>query len=217
MTTSDIIQANAGLIYKIMNQYFYGVEREDLFQAGAVGVIEAYKNYKKNGNTKFSTYAFSFIFGEMYKLASQKQIKISRDYLKLYKSIEQVRYALAQKWGYIPSNEELASYLEKDIQEIEQAILAATVTISSLDKAKESDRSIYETVPIEESMSLDDKIAITQGLEQLSEEERMILIYRYYEDLTQSEVARKLNKTQVMISRYEKKGLDKMRAFYAQN
>lgn len=215
MTTDDIIQANAGLIYKIMNKYFYGVEREDLFQAGTVGVIEAYKNYKKNGNTKFSTYAFSSIFGEMYKLASQKQIKISRDYLKLYKSIEQVRYALAQKWGYIPSNEELASYLEKDVQEIEQAILAATVTISSLDKASESDRSIYETVPMEESMSLDDKIAINQGLEQLSEEERMILVYRYYEDLTQSEVARKLNKTQVMISRYEKKGLDKMRAFYA--
>ena len=70
MTDYDIVQANAGLIYKIMNERFYGVEREDLFQAGAVGVLKAYKNYKKNGMTKFSTYAYEYVFGEMYQMFS---------------------------------------------------------------------------------------------------------------------------------------------------
>lgn len=217
MTEQDIVALNTGLIYKIMNQYFYGVEREDLFQAGAVGVLDAYKNYKKDGNTKFSTYAYSSIFGEMYKLATQKQIKISKDYLRLYKTIETARYNLAQKWGRIPSNEELAIFLEQDVTTIEQAILAATVTINSLDYRSEEDRSIYETISKEENISWDDKIALYEGLEILSEEERAIIESRYFEDMTQSEVARKLNLTQVMVSRYEKKSLDKMRAFYVEN
>ena len=215
MTTEDLIASNTGLIYKIANDYFYGVEREDLFQAGAVGVLKAYENYKKDGTTKFSSYAYPFIFGEMYTLAMQKQIKISKDYLKLYKSIEMARYSLAQKWGFIPNNEQLALYLEKDINEIETAILAGSVMVSSLDKAGDEERSLYETIASEQVMSWDDQIAIQEGLAQLSEEERQIIKYRYFEDMTQSEVARKLKKTQVMVSRYEKKGIDKMREYYA--
>lgn len=213
MTDQDIVQANAGLIYKIMNERFYGVEREDLFQAGAVGVLKAYKSYQKNGTTKFSTYAYMSIFGEMYKYAAQKQIKVSRDYLRFYRSIETYRYSLAQKRGYIPSNEELAMELGVDVREIEEAVLASTITVGSLDKGTEEDRSIYETIPSEETISWDDKLALYEGLEILSDEERAIIESRYFEDMTQSEVARKLNKTQVMVSRYEKRSLDKMRAF----
>ncbi len=214
MTSLDIVEANSGLIYRIMNEHFYGVEREDLFQAGALGILKAYKNYQKNGTTKFSSYAYMSIFGEMYDLAMQRQIKISKDYLRLYKAIETARYTLAQKWHRIPTNEELALFLEKDVTDIETAIMASTIMISSLDKGSSEDRSIYETIPKEENMSLDDRIAIKEGLETLSEEERQIIVYHYLEDMTQSEIARKLNKTQVMVSRQEKKGLDKMRAFY---
>ena len=213
MTDQDIVQANAGLIYKIMNERFYGVEREDLFQAGAVGVLKAYKNYKKDGTTKFSTYAYMSIFGEMYQYAAQKQIKVSRDYLRFYRSIETYRYSLAQKRGYVPTNEELAIELGVDVRTIEETILASTITISSLDKASSEDRSIYETVPTEENISWDDKLALYESLEILSDEERAIIESRYFEDMTQSEVARKLNMTQVMVSRYEKKSLNKMGAF----
>ncbi len=217
MTREDIVQANAGLIYRIMNEHFFGVDREDLFQEGAKGVMKAYKNYHKNGTTKFSTYAYMPIFGEMFKYVTQKPIKVSENYLRLYRSIETYRYSLAQKWGKIPTNEELAIELGTDVATIEEAILASTITISSLDKASDEDRSIYETVPMEEKISLDDKIAIEEGLAILDEDEQEIIKYRYFEDLTQSEIARKLNKTQVMVSRYEKRGLNKMRAFYAQN
>lgn len=213
MTDYDIVQANAGLIYDIMNKRFYGVEREDLFQAGAVGVLKAYKNYKKNGMTKFSTYAYMSIFGEMYLYATQKQIKVSKDYLRLSRSFESYRYSLAQKRGYIPNNEELAKELGVDVRTIEEAILASTITIGSLDKGTEDDRSIHETIPSEERVSWDDKLALYEGLEMLSDVERKIIESRYFEDMTQSEVARKLNLTQVMVSRYEKKSLDKMQAF----
>ena len=215
MTTEQIIEENKGLIYKIAHQSFYGIEREDLYQAGVLGILKAIKNYQQNSDAKFSSYAFKSIFGEMYKLAMQKQIKISSDYLRLYKSIETSRYTLAQKWGKIPTNEELALFLEMDIYELEQAILAGSVMVSSLDNHTEEDRSLYETIPANENMSVDDYLTIEEGLNQLSEEEREIIKYRYMEDMTQSEVARKLKKTQVMVSRYEKKGIDKMRDFYA--
>lgn len=216
MTTeeAEIIRENMGLIYKIAN-HFYGVEKEDLIQAGALAMVTAYRSFEDDGTTKFSTYAFKSIFGEMYKLATQKQIKISKDYLKLNKAIETARYSLAQRLGYIPSNEEVALFLEKDVTEIEQAIMAGSIIVGSLDKASEDDRSIYETIAQEEPISLEDKLAIDEGLEQLTEEERKIIEYRYFKDMTQSEVARKLKKTQVMISRYEKRGIDKIRDFYA--
>ncbi len=213
MTDQDIVQANAGLIYDIMNERFYGCDREDLFQAGALGVLTAYKNYKKNGTTKFSTYAYFSIFGEMYKFATQKQIKVSKDYLRLHRSVESYRYSLAQKRGYIPSNEELALELGVDVRTIEEAIVASTITIGSLDKGTEDDRSIYETIPHEETISVDDRIAIYEGLEMLSDVERKIIESRYFEDMTQSEVAKKLHLTQVMVSRYEKKSLNKMNAY----
>lgn len=216
MTTeeNEIIKENMGLLYKIAN-HFYGVEKEDLIQAGALAMVNAYRNFKEDGTTKFSTYAFKSIFGEMFKLATQKQIKISKDYLKLHRSIETARYALAQKLGYIPSNEEVAIFLERDVREIEEAIVAGSIIISSMDKGNDDDRSIYETVAVEEPISLEERLVIQEGLEQLTEEERKIIEYRYFEDMTQSEVARKLKKNQVMISRYEKRGIDKIREFYA--
>lgn len=217
MTITDVVNANKGLIYKIAGQ-FYNVDRDDLYQAGVLGVMKAYKNYKKNGTTKFSTYAYEFIFGEMYALAhSQNQIKVSRDLLRLYKSIEMNRYSLAQKLNRVPTNEELAIYLEKDITVIEQAIQAATIVMSLDYKENDDERSIYETIPSKEGLSLDEQLTIQDGLETLNEDERSILEYRYFEDLTQSEVARKLNMTQVMVSRYEKKGISKMRDYYVRN
>lgn len=217
MTTIELVNANKGLIYKIAKQ-FYNVDQDDLFQAGVLGIMKAYKNYQKNGTTKFSTYAFDYIFGEMYTLAySQSPIKVSRDLLKLYKSIEMTRYALAQKLNRIPNNEELALYLNQDIFVIQQAIEAAN-TVMSLDyKSSDDERSIYESIPAKEPVSIDEQLMIFDGLDTLSEDEKRILEYRYFEDLTQSEVARKLQMTQVMVSRYEKKGINKMRDYYVNN
>jgi RNA polymerase sporulation-specific sigma factor len=216
MNLNDIVELNKGLIYKIANM-FYGVDKEDLFQAGALGVMKAYKNYQQNGNTKFSTYAYEFIFGEMYNLVNlKKQIKISKEYLKLYKEIEKTRYSLAQKLNKIPTNEEVALFLEKDIDLINQVIEASSY-VMSLDKQTDSDRSIYETIPNKENMSIDDRIAINEGIESLNESEKQIIKYHYFKDLTQNEIADKLNMTQVMVSRYLKKGINNLRKYYIEN
>ncbi|MBQ6840636.1 MAG: sigma-70 family RNA polymerase sigma factor [Bacilli bacterium] len=209
MTIEDIIRGNTNLIYKIASK-FYGVETDDLFQAGVLGLLKAYKNYKDNGTTKFSTYAYEYIYGEMYMLVNNRTMKINKDILKLYRMIEKTRFALAQRYNRVPSNSEIASFLEIPETQINEAIMAGK-EIMSLDA--EADMPFYETIKVDEKVKVDDQILLSEGLEMLSKDEKEIIKARYYEDMTQSEVAKKLAMTQVMVSRYEKKGLSKMQQF----
>ena len=79
----EIVKSSAGLIWKIAKN-FYGVDKNDLYQAGVLGVIKAYQNYKDDGITKFSTYAYNYIFGEMYMLANNKEIKLNKNINLIY-------------------------------------------------------------------------------------------------------------------------------------
>lgn len=209
MKMEKLIEENQKLIYKIASS-FYNVDKEDLYQAGVLGLLKAFKNYNKDSNAKFSSYAYEYIYGEMYSLVNNRNIKISKDILKLYKMIEKTRSVLCQKKGHVPSDREIAIFLEIDEKIVSEAILAGK-EIMSLD-VKDL-MPIYETIPYEEKTNIDDKILISEGLEKLSKDEKQIIKARYYDDMTQSEVAKKLAMTQVMVSRYEKKGLSKMQEY----
>ncbi len=206
-----IINSSAGLIWKI-SKMFYGVEKSDLYQAGVLGVIKAYNNYQKNGETKFSTYAYKYIYGEMYAVASSKSIKVSKDIIRLVKMIEKGRNILAQKLLRTPNNSELARFLEIPEDVLEQALMSAN-SIISLDNESDDERSLHETIAQEESVTQDEKLLLNDSINTLNKLEQDIINARYYEDLTQSETARKLGITQVMVSRYESKSLAKMREY----
>lgn len=209
MNKEEIINQNAGLIYDIAKK-FYGYPKEDLFQAGVLGLLKAYKQYDENFNAKFTSFAYNYIYGEMYLLVNNRPLKINKDILKLYKLIEQTRFSLTQRNGFVPSYDDIANFLEIDKEKIYEAVMAGQ-SIMSLDS--EENVCLYDTIKSEEKVSIDDKILIDESMEMLSEDERNIIKSRYFEDLTQCEVARKLSMTQVMVSRYEKKGLDKMQKF----
>ena len=198
------------LIWKIANK-FYCVEKEDLYQAGMLGLLKACKNYKTNSEAKFSTYAMNYIFGEMYLLASNKNLKYSKDMLKLYKLIENTRYKLAQNYNKIPNNYELAEILKMDVIDID---IASSIgeSIMSLDSATDEERDYYEMIPASTN-DIDEKIFVNDSLELLDEPEREIIRSHYFEDMTQTEIARKLKMTQVMVSRYEKKGKEKLKEY----
>lgn len=198
------------MIWKLTN-HFYGVDKNDLFQAGVVGLLKAVKKYKEDTGSKFSTYAYEYVFGEMFLLASNRNIKISKDILLLTKKIEQARCILTQKMAKIPSNLELAEFLGMNLETIEIALMSANA-ILSLDSENEDEKNIYECLKAEEE-NVDIKILIDDSFAVLNDDEKQIIKSRYYEDLTQQEVAKKLNMTQVMVSRYEKKGISKMRDY----
>lgn len=207
----QIIQDSVGLIWEIAKK-FYGVEKSDLYQAGVLGVIKAYQNYHNDGTTKFSTYAYKYIYGEMYMVANSKSIKVSKDVIKFNQMIERGRNMLAQKIMRMPSNKELADYLEIPLEKLEQGILYAK-TVLSIDNDTEEERSLHEVVAMPESISELDRLLLSDSISTLNLLEQDIIESRYYEDLTQSETAKKLGITQVMVSRYETKSLAKMRKY----
>lgn len=210
MTTDELIKVNMPLI-KHIAQNFYNVSFEDLMQAGSMGILKAYKKYRQDGTTKFSTYAYDYIFGEMYDFVMKdRKIKVNKETLKLAKQIELTKNALSLKMNRMPTYEEIAKFLNLSPLQIREAILA-TKEFVSLDGQKEEERSLYETIPSLENVSLDDKIALQDGINELSENEKSIIRYRYFDDLSQSETAKRLGMTQVMVSRYEKKSLERLR------
>jgi len=202
-----IIAVHEKLIYRIALK-FYDVPKEDLYQAGVIGIIKAYNNFVDNGLTKFTTYAYNYIFGEMYELSnSLRSIKLNKKVLGLYKRIEQTKYLLALEIGHIPSAQELAEYLAIDEETISQVYIS-TSTIMSLDA--DSERPIYDTVSDPRYDIDENYLDLIDSMDTLSPSEKEIIKYRYFKDLTQSETAKILGMSQVKVSRAEKKSLSKM-------
>lgn len=207
MNIEKLIELHEKLIYKIATK-FYDAPKEDLYQAGVIGLIKAFNNFHDNGTTKFITYAYPYIYGEMYEVATNlRAIKVNKNILKTYKKIEQTKYMLAQNLNRIPSMHELSAYLEIPEETI-NLIYESTNSIMSLDM--EEERPIYETISSEVKISKDNIIDIKDSLNTLNNEEKKIIDYRYFKDYTQSETAKVLGLSQVKVSRYEKKSLSKM-------
>ena len=201
-------------LIKHIAQNFYHTSFEDLLQAGAMGILKAYKKYRQNGTTKFSTYAYDYIFGEMYDFVMKdRKIKVNKETIKLAKQIELTKNALSLKMNRLPTYEEIASFLHLSPLIIREALLAATETISFDDKKDEA-RDLYEIIPQEERLSLDDKITLEDSINTLPQSSQKIIRYRYFKDLSQSETAKRMGMTQVMVSRYEKKSLEQLKRFY---
>ena len=201
-------------LIKHIAQNFYHTSFEDLLQEGTMGILKAYKKYRQNGTTKFSTYAYDYIFGEMYDFVMKdRKIKVNKETLKLAKQIELTKNALSLKMNRLPTYEEIASFLHLSPIMIREALLATTETISFDDKKDEA-RDLYEIIPQEERLSLDDKITLEDSINTLPQSSQKIIRYRYFKDLSQSETAKRMGMTQVMVSRYEKKSLEQLKRFY---
>ena len=110
----EIISSCEGLIYTIINNYFRGYNIEDLYQVGVIGVIKAYDKYKENKSTKFSTYAYKWIYGEIYAyINSSKLLKVNSENIRLYKKIIEANNYLCQTLMRTPSTKEIALYIDE--------------------------------------------------------------------------------------------------------
>ena len=205
----DLLIKDFEPLIKSISLKFYGIDNEDLMQAGKVGLINAYNHYDKNSNTKFSTYAYTYIYGEMYNLLlTNKMIKSNRDTLKLAKLIDKTKNYLEQKYERNVSLNEIASYLEIDLVLLENVVIN-TNSIFSLDKEDEETNNLYNIYKYEDNNDI--RLDLENSINDLSKEEQDIIKYRYYNDLTQSETAKILGISQVKVSRYEQKTLKKLK------
>ena len=192
----QLIEENSLLIFSIAKR-FYNIDKEDLYQAGCLGLLKAYRNYRDT-SVKFSSYAYKYIFGEMYELSlKSRDIKLNKNYLKLYRSINIAKNTLAQSLNREVTIKDLSSYLEVDLSELEYVSIMMEDMFSLDDE--------YERIQIGVENNCDDLIMLEESLSTLDPLSSAVINYRFKEDLTQSEVADLLGISQVKVSRIEAK------------
>lgn len=209
----QIILENQNLIYSITNYFSNYKNKEDLFQVGVIGIMKAYHNYDENFKIKFTTYAYTYILGEMKKyIREDKSIKVSRNISSLNSKIEQASNMLSQKLYRSPTPMELSNFLGIPEILVTEA-LNSKREVKSIDEPIASDSkevTLHETIA-DKVLDINTLIALKQELTKLDSAELELLKNRYFDDKTQTETANDLGMTQVQVSRKEQKVLTKLR------
>ena len=202
--TNEMVLEYEPYIYGIAKKFNGYKNKEDLIQVGYMGLVMALKNYKEDTNTKFSTYAYKYIYGEMCKLVREdKSIKLNRNMTKLRNSLENARSILYQKLNREPTIKELSIFLELDPSVIEET-LKINLNVMSIDMQVNSDNenNLYEVIP-SSNMDINTLVALKQSLENLNDEDKKMLNMSF--NMTEKEVGQEFDMNQVQVSRRLKK------------
>ena len=204
----ELVVENEALIYSIAKKFKGDIE--DLFQVGCIGLIKAYQNFDKKFHTKFTTYAYRYIFGEIYQyVLRNKNIKISSDQVKLNTAINKAHDFLTQKNGKEPTDLELSLFLEIPIEKInENRNILNTLSLDD----DTNDVDMYNYI-VFDNMDKDDLILLRDALNKLDYKEKKLILKRYFYNMTQSDIAKEYGTNQVKVSREEGKVLTKLRSY----
>ena len=214
-----LIKENRGLIWSIVKRFKgRGFELEDLYQIGCVGFIKSIKRFDTSFEVKLSTYTVPYILGEIKRyIRDDGTVKISRSIKELQVKIKQLQeeYRVMNKDEI--TIEEISQKLNVEKEDIVIA-LEACRPIESIDtvfEIKKGDKKVnlLERITAEkdEQETLTNKIAIREMIKELPQQDKEIIMLRFYKEKTQTEVAKILGVSQVQISRAERKILQKMR------
>lgn len=214
-----IVKANTRLIWSIVKRFQNrGYEVEDLYQIGSLGLVKAIKKFDTGFNVKFSTYAVPMIMGEVKRfLRDDGIIKVSRSIKEVASRAKQMRYSLNLELGREPSVSEIAEALNIPMEDLIMAMESENTPESIYEVIHESDNSNILLIDRLNSKDNDekdmvDKIVLKDVINLLETKERQIIVMRYFQDRTQSDVAKALGISQVQVSRIEKRVLKKIKA-----
>lgn len=207
---NDIVKSYKKLIYSIIKEYCNEYNKEDLYQAGLLGLIKASKTYdKEKSNAKFSSFAYKSILGEVLKyLREDRNIRISRDIISDYKKIYKTKEYIYQTYGKNISNKELSKIIKIDEKRINEVLLYNQET-RSLDNEISSNSTLKDIIPFKDKSI--DYIDLKDAFKDLTNEEKELILERYYYNKSQTEIAKEKNISQVKVYRLERKTLDKMK------
>lgn len=207
------IQNNLGLVHACAGRFRgRGIEYDDLYGAGCVGLIKACDGFDTERGVCFSTYAVPVILGEIKKLFRDGgSVKVSRSLKELGLKINALRERTIKQTGVEPGVEWLAEQLDSDPDTVALAIQASMPAIS-LTPEDEEDEGRQWDIPVDSpEEALADRIGLETVIAQLPQEDQLLLRLRFFQELTQTETAKQLHTTQVQISRRERKLLAQMR------
>ncbi len=204
---TERILSSSNLIYKIASKYkdYYCVE--DLYQAGCLGVIKANNCYVENNNTKFSTYAYKFILGEIIDfIRKDKNIIISDEAYEIYKKYLKVKELLYSKYEREVSFSEICEYIG-----ISEDKMLSIIKSVSIFKSINEDENNYNSYYSDDRELIDNEILLQSELQELDSFDRSLIEYRYYQGYSQSETAEMMGLSQAKVSRCEKLILNRIK------
>lgn len=208
---NELAVNNLGLVHSCAGRFRgRGVEYEDLFQAGCLGLVKASKNFDPDKGFSFSTYAVYVILGEIRKIFREGgSVKLGRSLKEQTRKVMQIKNELTVTLGREPTLFEISEANNCDPAEAAALLNAFRPVISINSDEFESGETEIPVESHEESVS--DNIALRQIIDQLSDDDRKLIELRYYKGMTQTAAAGKLGISQVQVSRKEKKILSELR------
>lgn len=200
-----LAEENLGLVHLCANKFRgRGIEYEELYSAGCIGLLKAVKSFDTERGVKFSTYAVPVILGEIKRLFRDSgMIKVSRSLKELSVQIQRIRENFLKMNGREPLLSELSELSGADVSEVSEA-LCVSQPVMSLTAGNDEENQI--DIPSEAPDSeIVDILALRQIMAEMDKPDRFLLELRYFKGFTQSKTAEILGMTQVQVSRRERK------------
>ena len=213
-----LVEENSGLVWSIARRFFgRGVEPDDLYQLGCLGLLKAIQGFSEAFGTQFSTYAVPKISGEIRRfLRDDGAVKVSRSVKERAMQIWSARNALEQRLGREPTVSEISAETGFSTEDIATAE-TATGPAQSLQKETGEDNFTLECVLGNDCAEeqLIERFALDEAIGKLSEREQMVISLRFFHGLTQDKTSHILGVSQVQVSRIERKALEQLREILA--
>lgn len=213
--TDRFIEENMGLVHLCANRFRNkGIEYDDLCSAGSIGLIKAADGFDEQRGVKFSTYAVPVILGEIKRLFRDGgSVKVSRSVRELSLRLSRIKDDFRLRQGREPTVSELCALSGEDEEHVTEAVAVGMPPLSLTVCGSDGDDEQLDIAVESPDNDMNDLLSLRQALSILDEKDRRLLYLRYFSELTQTETARRLDMTQVQVSRREKKLLMKLRGF----
>ena len=210
---SVFIEKNLGLVHSCAGRFRgRGIEYDDLYSAGCMGLVKACDGFDETRGVCFSTYAVPVILGEIKKLFRDGgTVKVSRSIKELGLLINAARERHMKLYGAEMTVGQLAEELGETPEAVALAIRASMPAMSLTPETDDGDDRQMDIPVASPEEELSDKISLEEVLDSLSEQDRTLIRLRFYGNRTQSDTAKLLHTTQVQVSRRERKILQLMR------
>lgn len=208
-----LVENNLGLVHLCANRFRgRGIEYDDLYGAGCVGLVKAAQAFDKERGVKFSTYAVPVIMGEIKRLFRDGgAIKVSRHIKELSMKISRIRDSFVPEHGREPQISELSALTGESEEDVTEAISVGMPVISLTRSTEDGDGEQIDIAAPSPDEEMSDRLSIMQIMSRLSAEDRRLIYLRYFREMTQVKTAEELKMTQVQVSRREKKILEWMK------
>ena len=215
-----LIEGNLRLVLSVIQRFDKrGESPDDLFQVGCVGLLKAIANFDPDKNVRFSTYGVPMIAGEIRRyLRDNSAIRVSRSLRDTAYRVLQCREGLTLKLGREPSLSEISADLQLPEKDISAALDAISAPVSLFDPVFTDGGDpltvmdqVRDTKNTEHSWL--EQITLREGFRRLGSREKQILRARFYDGLTQMDVAKSMHISQAQVSRLEKGAICELRKY----